>query len=119
MCKDGKQGEQNSISDTRGVLSLDSLKELLLPIAKQYEIKSISVFGSYARNEAKPTSDVDLLIDGGNFIGLVEYMDMVKHMENALGRTVDVVMKSSFENSDSIADRLFHDVIEKEKVKLI
>lgn len=101
------------------VLSLDSIRYLLLPIVRKYEIRSVSVFGSYARNEARPDSDVDLLIDGGNYIGLVAYMSMIREMERALIRNVDVVTRASLESNQSPADLLFKERIEKEMVVLI
>lgn len=32
-------------------------------LKEKYKVKSISIFGSYSRNEATPKSDVDVLVD--------------------------------------------------------
>lgn len=101
------------------VLSLEDIKDLLMPIIKKYEIKSLSVFGSYARNEARPESDVDILIDGGNYHGLIEYMTMIDEMKAALGREVDVVTQESLHNSRSKADQLLKNSIERDRLLLI
>ncbi len=101
------------------VLSVESIKYLLLPVVKRYRIKSVSLFGSYARNEAKPTSDVDILIDGGNYKGLVEYMNMIDEMKRVLGREVDVVTQNSLDESRTKADKLFKRNIERERLVLI
>ncbi len=101
------------------VLSLNSIKFLLLPIVYRYRIESVSVFGSYARNEAQPGSDIDLLIDGGNYQGLVEYMSMIDEMRSVLGRNVDVVTQASLDQSRTKADLLFKKNVEKERVILI
>ncbi|MDR1676868.1 MAG: nucleotidyltransferase domain-containing protein [Deltaproteobacteria bacterium] len=45
------------------IYTLEQLKELITPIAKKYKLKSLWVFGSYARGEATEASDVDFLID--------------------------------------------------------
>ena len=59
------------------MLSLDKLKELVLPIAMELELERIIVFGSYARGEQKESSDLDLIIDsGGKLKG--------KHLFNAI-----------------------------------
>ena len=45
------------------VLSIEQIKNLIEPIAKKYRLRAVYVFGSYARGEATPNSDIDLLID--------------------------------------------------------
>lgn len=59
-----------------GVLSLESIKLLVLPVAKKNSLNSIVLFGSYARNEANSKSDIDLIIDGGNYTGLFGFMEI-------------------------------------------
>ena len=110
---------RNDIRDDSGVLTLDSIKILLLPVVKKYEITSLSVFGSYARNEANADSDVDILIDGGNYVGLFEYEDMISSMKEALGKDVDLVTQAVLDKSHSKADFIFRDNVEKDKVVLI
>lgn len=110
---------RDDIRDNTGVLSLDSIKLLLLPIVKKYDIKSLSIFGSYARNEASKDSDVDILIDGGNYNGLFEYEDMISSMKNALGKEVDLVTQSVLDNSRSKSDFIFKANVERDKVVLI
>lgn len=122
--EDNKQGYIKALirDDMRNkgdILSLDAIRYLLLPVVHKYEIKSVSIFGSYARNEAKPSSDVDIIVDGGNYTGLVEYMNMIKAMETALGRAVDVVTADSLLNSKAPADILFKERVEKERIELI
>ena len=89
------------------VLSLDSIKLLVLPVAKRNALNSISLFGSYARNEAKPESDVDLLIDGGNYSGLFGFMDIKEQFEKALGRKVDLISRVALEENKSDSGLLF------------
>ena len=110
---------RNDMRDYSGVLSLDSIKMLLLPVVNKYEITSLSVFGSYARNEANADSDVDILIDGGNYSGLFEYENMISSMKEALGKDVDLVTQSVLDKSRSKADFIFRDNVERDKVILI
>ena len=104
--------------DMRKILSLDDIKKLLLPTIKKYGIKSLSVFGSYARNEAREDSDVDIVIDGGDFHGLT-FITMIEEMKKALDRDVDVVMQSTLDNLTDEADKIFKNNIEKDKVVLL
>lgn len=96
----------NLRSDT-GVLSFDSIKLLVLPVAKRNALNSISLFGSYARNEARPESDVDLLVDGGNYNGLFGFMDIKEQFEEALKKKVDLVSKAALEENKTEAGLLF------------
>ena len=117
---DNKQGYIKELvrEDMRRILSLEDIHHLLLPIIKKYGITSLSIFGSYARNEARADSDLDLLIDGGNYHGL-EFITMIDEMKKALGRPVDVITKTTLDNSNSDADEIFKSNIERDKVQLL
>jgi predicted nucleotidyltransferase len=58
---------------------------------KQFGVRSISLFGSVARNEARKRSDVDLLVDFEKSIGLFEFARLKIYLEGELGRKVDLV----------------------------
>ena len=58
---------------------------------KQFGVRSISLFGSIARNQARKRSDVDLLVDFDKPIGLFEFARLQMYLEEALGRKVDLV----------------------------
>ena len=45
------------------VYTTDQIRAIATPIAAAYDIKSMSLFGSYARGEATEDSDVDILIE--------------------------------------------------------
>jgi predicted nucleotidyltransferase len=44
-------------------MSLEQIAQKVAPVAQEHNLKAVWVFGSYARDEASPDSDVDLLID--------------------------------------------------------
>ena len=62
---------------------------------KQYDIKSLSLFGSVAREEGKETSDVDLLVAFNHPPGLFAFMDLKEHLEEILGAHVDLVTEKA------------------------
>lgn len=61
-----------------------------------YGVKRLGIFGSFARNEVKETSDIDFLIEfypeKKNFDN---FMDLAFYLENLLGRKVEIVTPQS------------------------
>lgn len=57
--------------------------------------QAVYLFGSTARNEAKPTSDVDLFIDRdpSKPLGFIEFFDLEHLLEAALGTKVDLATR--------------------------
>ena len=53
--------------------------------------RSVALFGSFARDEARPDSDVDLLVDLDEHT-FDRYMDLKLRLEDLLGRSVDLVL---------------------------
>ena len=116
---DSKQGYlkdlvRNNLRHDSDVLSLDSIKLLVLPVAKKNGLDSIAVFGSYARNEAGPESDVDIMIDGGNYTGLFAFMAIKDQFEQALGKNVDLITKTAIEEDNSAPGLIFKQKLYKE-----
>jgi predicted nucleotidyltransferase len=73
----------------------EALAATIRAIGARYRIRNIRVFGSLARGDARPDSDVDLLVEyvaGGSGFDFVSFCDEV---EVALGRKVDVVTDDS------------------------
>ena len=64
-------------------------------ICRRYQVNELSVFGSAARGELRPESDIDLFVEflPGARIGLSELWEMGEELEAALGRKVDLVPK--------------------------
>ncbi len=71
--------------------TIGEIKDKTIPIAKAYGISRMSLFGSYARGEAKDDSDVDLYIERGKLGSLLQYFDFIDELENVLHCHVDVV----------------------------
>jgi uncharacterized protein len=67
----------------------------ILRIAAQHGAYNVRVFGSAARGEASPDSDVDLLVEVGPVHSSWFPAGLVVDLENLLGRKVDVVTKEA------------------------
>jgi len=58
-------------------------------------VKSLSLFGSHARNNAREDSDIDLLVEFERPIGLFHFFEIQEHLEALLGQRVDLVMRTA------------------------
>ena len=70
------------------------LKKNLSLLVSQYHVKRIGLFGSYARNEASQTSDVDILVEFSEPITLFEFVNLEDFLSEIIGRKVDLVTES-------------------------
>ncbi len=61
-------------------------------LERRFGVKSLALFGSYARGDMTPDSDVDILVDVAPEIGL-EFVTLADRLENLLGLPVDLVSK--------------------------
>lgn len=66
----------------------------LEPALREAGVKGLRVFGSVARGEAGPGSDVDVLIETAPGFGLLDQAGVQESLSRALGRKVDVVLAS-------------------------
>ena len=57
-----------------------------------YPIKSMAIFGSYSRKEQNDSSDLDILVEFSDKIG-IRFVDLADDLENIVGFKVDLVSK--------------------------
>lgn len=75
-----------------------------------FSVKSLSLFGSVARNEALPGSDVDLLVEFSEPVGLFDFIRLKNYLEDVLQSPVDLA------TPDSLKDR-YRDKILREAIR--
>ena len=68
----------------------------------------LGLFGSFARDEARPDSDVDLVVDLDHRT-FDRFMDLKLRLEDLLGRKVDLVLSDSLK--PRVRDRILREVI--------
>lgn len=69
---------------------IDILRTNRNELAEKYGVRSMSLFGSVARDEATETSDVDLLVEFNRPMGLFGLYTLQDHLEQLLGCGVDL-----------------------------
>ena len=75
------------------IYTIDELRNHIVPIAKKYKITAVYLFGSYARNEAKDESDVDIPIDreGSSIHGMFDMGGLYSELQASIGKEIDLV----------------------------
>jgi uncharacterized protein len=98
------------VSSTRHLMEIQTVLLKLQPILRdRYRVTSLGIFGSYARNEQRSDSDVDILIDYIQPPSLVRVVELRDFLIDRLGIAVDVVTKNGLRSA--IRDEVLSDVI--------
>lgn len=79
--------------------TIDEIKNIAVPVAQQYGVERVALFGSYAKGEQKETSDIDLIIKKGNIKGYFAFCGFVNALEERFGKHVDVITYNALEKS--------------------
>jgi len=88
------------IARQRPPISRDEVVEILREhqdLFNRFGVCSVSLFGSVVRDEARPMSDVDLMVEflPGQPGGLFRYVELKHALEGLLGRPVDLITKGN------------------------
>ncbi len=70
---------------------LTLLKQQLPYLKKNFKVKSIGLFGSYAREEQTETSDIDMLVEFEAPVGFIKFIELENYLSDKLGAKVDLV----------------------------
>ena len=75
----------------------------------KYPIKSIAIFGSYSRKEQTENSDLDILVEFKDKIG-IQFIDLGDEIEKIIGLKIDLVSKNGIKEKylDSIKSDLIY-----------
>lgn len=103
------------------IYTMEQIKQIVRPIAEQYGLRAVYVFGSYATGRAGADSDIDLLVDttGTTLTSLMALGALYCDLEKALQKPIDLVTVASLEQSHHMeSDHIFREQVEKERVSI-
>ncbi len=95
--------------------TLDEIKAILQAqkkhLSERYGVQIVGVFGSYVRNEQRPESDVDILIELETPLrfDLLDWVNLENYLGELLDTKVDVTIKSDLRKR--IGQRILREVI--------
>ncbi len=93
-------------------MSIETIKNKISPILRKYPISEAFLFGSVARGEDRPDSDVDILVKFTRMGDLFEFVGIKLELEENLGKKVHLVQ-------DEALRQEFRPNVEKEKVRIL
>jgi uncharacterized protein len=90
-------------------LSLEKVKQIIIPTLKQHDVAHAGIFGSFVHGEQTDASDVDILVEFNSEKSLFDLVDLQLDLGEVLGRPADVVTYDSL-------NHLIKDIVLKEQV---
>ena len=87
----------------------EEIKNKIIFILAKYNIRKILVFGSYARNEAKPNSDLDLIVEFPEDISLLDHIGIEFELSEALDMKIDLLSQNGI--SPYIKDQIMKEAV--------
>ena len=94
------------------ILTIKQIKDRILPILAKHNIHEVYLFGSYARGEAKKTSDVDIYCEAGDIKTFIDQGFLEEELEGSLGKKVDILFIGTRLND------YFKEQLEGDKIRL-
>jgi hypothetical protein len=72
-------------------------------------VSRLAIFGSFARGEERPDSDVDILVDFNVPVSIFKFLDVKERLETLLGRSVDLVTRDALK--PQLRDRILAEAV--------
>jgi predicted nucleotidyltransferase len=104
-----KLDEYGYIDETHGILSIGNIKELCSSVLYKYNVEYAYLFGSYAKENATESSDIDLLIST-NITGM-EFFGLVEELREGLKKKVEIITLASLEDNRDLLHEILKDGI--------
>lgn len=96
----------------RRIFTLEELSSIIKPIIKKYHASKAILFGSYARNEARRSSDIDLFVIAGRNFDPTDIFSIADELYAATGKNVDVYESNEISKKSAIYDTIMKEGVE-------
>jgi len=82
---------------TKKIYTIEEIKNIVQPIAKDYGVENVFLFGSYARGDANADSDIDLRIDKGKIKGFFMLGSLYSELTEKFNKNLDLITTASLD----------------------
>ena len=89
--------------------TITDIESMVQPILKTYSAEQAVLFGSYARNEATPDSDIDLMVIGGSTFDPTDVFCIADELYSTSGKNVDVYEKREIDEKSDFFKNIMSD----------
>ena len=110
----GQKEYNNSVLKITRMCMLDEIRakrDEIYAVARAHKAEKLWVFGSCARKEETPESDVDFLVKFGKDVGHRDYTAIENFCSSLLGRSIDIVSTSVLRGSPRFANRVCREAV--------
>lgn len=90
-------------------IASDVIYKKVTSILAGYGARKISIFGSYARGEADPESDIDIIVEFSERKSLLDIVGIEQELSEALGMKVDLLTEKFI--SPYLVDRIKKEMV--------
>lgn len=104
-----KLQEYGFIDEEHGVLTVQQIKDTCADIFKDFDIEYCYLFGSYAKDQASESSDVDLLISTS--VSGMRFYDLIEAVREGLKKKVDVLNREQLNDNPELINEILKDGI--------
>lgn len=92
---------------------IEKIKEIVSAhmdvLTERYFVKTIGIFGSYARGEQGKNSDIDMLVEFTQPVGLFTFIELEYYLSDLLKLKVDLVLKEGIKSA--LKDHILREAI--------
>ena len=91
------------------IMTLGEIKNLVIPVMRQFPVKTLILYGSYARNEATEESDIDFIVDSNDELLGWGLCSLLGELAEVLPKPFHCYEKSMVINSGELFDNIIRD----------
>lgn len=110
---------------TNKIYTLKEIEEMSKDIFKRFEIERAYIFGSYAREEAKVNSDIDIMIKTSDTFSFLQLSSMANILMIAFRKEIDIITEGAYtedikydKEDKRILKERFYNKVKEEMVKI-
>lgn len=88
---------------------VNAIQQNMSFLRSKYSVETIGVFGSVSRGEDKTTSDVDILVEFSEPVGMFKFIELEDFLGKLVGKKVDLVTKKALK--PTIREAILQEVV--------